>query len=747
MLALAQGVPVRQVTHTVFDVAGKPAAHAQVTAAYCVGRAATFQHATTDAGGIAIWKDLPALPVIVWGEGIPAGVIPAAASTVTTPLAAPKPQEKVNVSFVSDGIGKGAYTAFLVRQNNASIIGGSGYGRDNRQLTAGVPTTLNAVSLEPCGYAGFGTVYLPYPAEGNTVEFTFTFTRGPLLNGRFQLANGTPVNGVSKIGVLPVEVEGFTPTEVRALQRQFGLFTNAAPLFFYPDGHFAVQVPAPGTYRLLVDLFDENMPSLPALTRQIKAGTQEATITLPAPFATVPAGSQLFWMAQNAPCNPQRLLVPAMQPQMPIFGPKDAILALWYQPTPNVLQVCAGTGGMRQLTKRQVRLAVTTPDGTPYADRMGPRVSLLPLFPPVRFDNSMPWDSRTNYHHLPEFSRLRADGYPWQVALWTGNYLLMVGPEGLYGMPDMDNVKFIQPITISADGPAEITVKDPGTPPLSKPTDPAEAPAPPLCTIGGRLLNPDGTPMANVKFTIRSSMPELRKRDPHVMRQIVTDKVSVNGATDADGHFSVANAPSGAAILVLQPAGRGYTDKLTCWQFVVPLAGANDLTLSALANPLSIFLERESAAGAQIWWVPDKGIPWRIPAIGQYAYTNTVPRDAGYIWIVNSFGGTGKCLRSEPAIPFSTATAPTLSSPLGIYLPLDITQGFPGAVTLTGSGDAQGMRVVILSPSWAPSSILNRMVGQVDAVPPGSYTVTVETAKGPLTKTVTVTASGGSVQF
>jgi hypothetical protein len=558
-----------------------------------------------------------------------------------------------------------------------------------------------------------------------------------IVNGRFTLANGAPVPAVSSLGVVPDEVDGLTPAKLTEMAQRG---VNSPPLFLYPDGHFTLHLPAPGRYRLLVDLFEHSMPAIPALMLQATPGTQDLTITLPDPLVTVPAGTRLFWTPKQAPFATRCLLVPASQPKMPIFGPRDSLLAFWYSPTPHTLALCTGAAPSRLLVKRQVRLSVLDVKDNPFYtgsfQPWQPRVSLLPLFPPLREPDEDQPVSRPAHATQPEFSRLRADRHPWPLTLWSGAYIVTAGTEGMHGKQDLAKIKCLLPVPIGVDGPTDIIVKDSGVT-LPKPSTPADLPAPPLCTIAGQVLLADGRPMANTKIYLKSAL--IGRRDPNLAR--VNDLVVVSGATDADGRFTLANAPSGA--VSLQTASSG--DRWSSWSFLVPPTGLADCTLRALAKAQSFFLDYTTAGHTLIWWVPDQGAPWRIPSSGQNAYTNSEPQTTGYYWFLNTRTGAGKCPRYQPGVPFNGFDR--TGNPLGIYLPLDLSQGYPGAITLAGTGDAAGMRMIITEPTWAPVALFNQMITQLDAVPPGTYTVTVETAGGPRTKTVTVSPTGGAVQF
>jgi hypothetical protein len=51
-------------------------------------------------------------------------------------------------------------------------------------------------------------------------------------------------------------------------------------------------------------------------------------------------------------------------------------------------------------------------------------------------------------------------------------------------------------------------------------------------------------------------------------------------------------------------------------------------------------------------------------------------------------------------------------------------------VTLVGLGERSGITLTLPTFRWTPISALGVFAGQIDAVPPGSYNVIVDTARG-----------------
>lgn len=75
-LALLAQDTARSVRQTVFDTAGKPAAHAALFASYADGENIRLLQASADDAGRVVWTNLPAVKVIVWGNNVPGCCLP-----------------------------------------------------------------------------------------------------------------------------------------------------------------------------------------------------------------------------------------------------------------------------------------------------------------------------------------------------------------------------------------------------------------------------------------------------------------------------------------------------------------------------------------------------------------------------------------------------------------------------------------------------------------------------------------------
>ena len=83
----------RTVTQTVFSSTGKVLPHALVNATYCQKQRAVYLQQQADENGVVRWSDLPPVPVITWGEGLAAAVIPAEGEIFQQPLPVPRRQQ------------------------------------------------------------------------------------------------------------------------------------------------------------------------------------------------------------------------------------------------------------------------------------------------------------------------------------------------------------------------------------------------------------------------------------------------------------------------------------------------------------------------------------------------------------------------------------------------------------------------------------------------------------------------------
>jgi len=744
----AQDVPVRDVTQTVFDAAGKAVPRAQVAMSYCVKRVAAFQHAVANDAGVVTWKAVPAVPAIVWGERVLAGVLPADATTVTTPLPPPVPRDKVNVIFSLTDLQSANAVHFMVQEPEVNINSSSTRTRDNYFIKAGVPISITIITLGPVGVAHLENVYVPYPEEkDNAVEFQLATQKGIDAVGHFRLRDGTTVAGVSRMAVLPVNVPGMPPAFYREAAANAGSVRAPAWIVPLPDGRFTLSVPAPGTYRLMIDLYDQTTPADPALLIAVKPGMRDLEVTLPDPLLVLPGGSELFWLTRAAPMSPQRVQVLAFQERMPVFGPQSALLALWYQPAPNALSIKIGTEPMRTLTRRDLRLTVLDEQGNSYGARtpMGMRTNLfalLPLLPTPRGAMTPALMGADSFRARPELMRMRFGAKDTlETPAYACPYLLSGGPEGMYGVPNLEKMSLLRVVEVPAAGSAELVVRTPLTQ-WAQPDWPTPLPALPNVSIAGRLLDAAGQPLANTKLTITNVYANKVLGDVHYPdRYPKSQAVSVQ--TDANGAFTVENAPSG---LVVATIGEG--ERWSGWPLDVPATGLTDLVLRKPDRPQQLFIDSTASGFTEAWWVPDHGRPLRIPVRGQYGYSNDLPAQPGRYWLTNTENGSGEAYRYQPGGPrFFSSSDHAPSTPLGLYLPLDPAQGYPGAVTLTGKGEYRSLRVVYYRPVWSLSTLLNSAITQIDDVPPGEYHVTVQTLKGALEGDVTIGETGGSLNL
>lgn len=465
--AFAEETGLRQITQTVFNREGKAAARAEVSASYAWNGEWHLLHAAADGAGTVVWKDVPPVRVIVWGPGVPAGVIPADAVTVTAPLPAPQPEKGSFVEFTITNAGPPPvpFRWYLATRGQAQEwIWKNPDGKNPApkytlspyDSQPGTPLSMLIVAnTTPLRGVALNGVYLPYAGDQVLHMNLALQEMVSTLTWRFIGSDGKPLHGLSRVKIIPVKLAGNLPQfPLDDPRRDPVLYPTAEE---QPDGSYRFTTLYPGTYRLQVDLFDDVTPPLPQFLLEVTPGMHTREIPLPAPLFTVPAGTEVSYLPLHAPAIYRRLVAGAQARAMPVFGPTSALLAAWYPQTPNTLAYYKfsenGKATMTRLPLRSTFLAPKYVDGRAYT---GP-LHLLPLFPGSR--NGYPAYAMSGSHLAlrPDeqlISLDRTGGY--HADLWPGKYLavgdvgMMMHPEyRVEGKPDFRAV-----IDVPATGPA-----------------------------------------------------------------------------------------------------------------------------------------------------------------------------------------------------------------------------------------------------------------------------------------------------
>lgn len=808
---------LREVTQVVLGADGKPVPNAVVNASYCWEKKLVFAQATANADGLVTWQALPPVRVIVWGEKVPAGVLPADAKAIATPLPAPEVENgmsySVNFTIANPGTQPMGFAWFtrIGRENYGSSNSGeirynpnAGEGNPDARaqptawstyLQAGQLFNLMVASREDFPrISSVSRGYAPYLDDSTQpLECVVTLQEGMGIRGQLLGKDGKPVAGVSRLEVVPVKTGDLSQT-------QSGLIRNLGFLdpVLQPDGRFTVAVPSPGTYRLLIDMYDEGTTPAKDQLIEVPNGIVDATVKLPGALIMVPGGTEVNWMGLTSPGNTRRLSAASLVSPMPVYGPGEQLMAVWYKPTPDKMVVHdAISRQKREFRLRTVDVVLKAENATPY----GMNATLLPPLPLALRDRNR-GDMRQADNVAVTLTRPRT-----RLNLWTTPYLVQAGGMQLLEVPEtggnelicqlgkrvgvvdqINNYRVVrlkfpqadyqairqatqaQPI-VSTDGnanrresiwitelmasisvPVSATklsvnwqghgfIKDVPLPPAVNPA--GETPQitlpdwVPGASVNGQLLQVDGKPIPNTNLYL-SILGGNTQRS--------------NLQTDAEGKFTLKGIPAGTYFLTYSNGSKSGG-----WLLQVPDAGLPDLTLRLEDNPIRLNANTLFIANGGVnmsdqgmyWWIPAGGKPIAVP---RYIYSgelvwNNMPLGPGELWVVDGNQGTAGYLRFTPT-PGQNINQP-LPAPaaLGMYFPLDLEAGMPTAVTLVGEGPRVGLTATFPTFYWQASSMLKAVVGQVTAVPPGPYKVIVETSRGPVEKAVTVTEYGAYLTF
>jgi hypothetical protein len=787
------GSPLRTMSHPALGPDGKPRPQATLWASYAWQGRLHLVQATADAQGQVRWANLPPVRVIVWGAGVPAGVLPATGTSLTGPLPAPGPENelRLRVSLTEAGE-EPAQLLWVTRGGDRGEVAPpvESHYRPARGEDPGTPGALVTEWALPSGIpfsllafahgksprvASLERIYLPYTDLRDPLALTLPLTPAPEVRGTLVAGAGLPVPGVSRLAVLPVQVaEGLRPLVAQ-------LVADLPPLV-ESDGAFRLVVPVPGVYRLLVDLFDESTPGLTNLLLTVRPGVQQHTVALPPPLLTLPPGTRVSWVTARAPLTPRSLTVSANAPQMPLFGLPEQLLACWYRTVPARMSLWRHQAGIWAEQSQALRAVTLTPAEWTGA---GPW-QLLPGLPapgeelaaeslarrtPRRTDlwsgsylvlerarttpvgtlevPAAPAPPRwTAWPALPAPPRLTvslkapAADYAALARQGADSLTLMsdspFSPETLPGVP-ADQLTASPLITLSLPPTTRtLTVQWLGvgvirdvplqSPPGGVLTLPAWSAG---ATLTARVLLADGRPYANNPLLLTPAAGRASAK-------LVT-------RTDGQGRVTIKGLLPGLYSLFLEPT-EGWANWPVerrqqlrgGWTLAITTATAPEIVLQADALPCRITGLASQESG-HLWWVPDTGpiaLLTSRPAFG-------VAYGPGWAWRPDGDQGRATAARltltpGAVALPQHEAGAPTL----GVSVPLRADGVLPGPLTLVGMGARAGVHLAFPRFRWVPAPLLGRVYGQIDALPPGTYTVRVSTPVGLLDGAVTVESTG-----
>ncbi|HEX2950174.1 MAG TPA: carboxypeptidase-like regulatory domain-containing protein, partial [Armatimonadota bacterium] len=271
----------------------------------------------------------------------------------------------------------------------------------------------------------------------------------------------------------------------------------------------------------------------------------------------------------------------------------------------------------------------------------------------------------------------------------------------------------------------------------------------PGISVSGRIFNADGTPWVHGRLCC--SLGNHRRNDTLTVQ------------TDDNGEFLVPGVPVGNLFLYAESTNNtqdawtlevpaivsiGMASTRHLPGFTLRMSGSENY--SANASSLKATLPWWNSL-QQLWWIPDGGVAHALPVDNQWLLCSDYRyAGPGWLWSIDNDKGNAQCLMTRLMPGRDTVDytqCPSDGGPLGVLVIGDFCQGLPGTVTLLGRNALASIRADFPRPQWQPLPALGAVAMQIDSVPPGDYTVIVNTPNGTVQRSLTVTEAGGNVQL
>lgn len=675
-------------------------------------------------------------------------------------------------------------------------------------VTPGVPFTIAAMTTStPPRIALYRAMCAPEIFASDSPVWELSFQGGVQLHGVLRDAAGAPVRNVSRLTLLPMTIPDLEPVlEEHALamqpvvQQHDGTFEAAVLLpgvyRLLVDLDTASQPPLPGTLFTLQTGENSLMVTLPEPLATPPMDAVVHWITRNAPRET-----HTLRAARGLPEQP----IYGSSDEIPaLWYLEDQDTLVVREAVPGKPPV------IRKAVCREVSLSVLDAQGHPYAEALSlaSLFPTLPIVPDEDLPGDLAYKETTLSPGKAETSTTLTNlnlGRATHLSVWPGRYIIvdrdvpphMVaqvdipanGPADItvQGTPAprlpsecpvmtihlripaapsasaaaspslsiTSDVPLHNPrlregqqisgglagqlITANLDVPTgarHLTVSWPGVGVMRDVPLPADVKAPfalpawqPGLTVSGVIHHADGTPLAKTKIYLGAHAGVLY----HDTVPVVTDNA---------GHFSVSGLLPGTLFITVT-GGIG-------WIRTLPATGIGPLDLCIPAQPIS-WLVTTKRPYTQYWWIPAQGKARQVFGYaGNYCADLEITAGKGWLWALTPIFDYATCLpitahpntKGPQAEDGSIRPVPSL----GLTFPLDLRVGLPGMVTLDGRGALAGIHVEFPAFRWHPCAELGLALGQLDALPPGDYRVTVETTVGNIVHDVTVGEYGAEVK-
>ncbi len=783
----------RDVTETVRTADGKPLAGVEMSISYAWADKTVLLRQLTDAQGVVVWAQLPPVRVISWGGGLPAGVIFPADTAVTTPLPAPDTSAaQLPVQLIIDAADPAAMEFDYIARGlnimdiNTGVQEGMAATTPHRVTVNATAATGNELSLllwsktvRPF-VAAVPDFYIPYDDAVDGASIPLTLTPSPVVRGKFLNFKGQPLPGVSRFAISCTSSGAIADLLRSPEAAEKRLLTPIEE----PGGRYTVATLVPGKFRALVDLYDEAAASIPVLRWEVAAGEQVKDITLPENLTAVTSGAELFWVTNTAPAHARSMVVQPYGGKVPVFGPKENLLALWYRSAPDELVLWNATDKKTPLQKFTLKVNYLTPLTAHPGD-----YQIRPFLPTkvLLIEQFMGYSAA---HSTPESLPNECKGTQMtRVNLWPGKYAVI---------PSFENPDKFLTLESPADGNGEMAIM----------LDPLEAPPKePLPRVMNLVFpkkavpedndncvvyaddNPDPIQQLSMRYDLANNtasiiIPLTAKKitlqwpgvgvitdipaqeqltlpnwtpggslNATVLRAdgtpqantMINGKIWLGGTvhyftvnSDDMGKFSYSGLRPGKVELRLDNEG----NSLGNW-VVITTDGNTQVTLREAGVPTRFNVQNSNFSDiARAWWVPANGPAQEISSEYASFSSSELKPGPGNLWLCDPAGHSA--LLPTTAKPGEQQLNITPAGPgLGITFPYDTTRGMPGTITLQGKDALADIDITLSYPNWVLCPQLGLIMAQLDAIPAGNYTITVKTKTAPVTMPVTVTENGG----